>query len=165
MTYRTIGTLRAWVAEFEEHHSLGASAIRVIPQDGEAEADTGLVAVRLLNSPTEIYIEPPARAREEWMITFEPRTEYVRLRSADVELMATGVSTLAQLCSFLQLKSDRFGFEPEITAKIAKRKNPAWRVYELPISYSGRTYEDGKKIGLKDAFTAFYCIVRYWLFD
>jgi glycosyltransferase involved in cell wall biosynthesis len=65
----------------------------------------------------------------------------------------------------IRLKSDRFGFEPEITAKIAKRKNPAWRVYELPISYSGRTYEDGKKIGLKDAFSAFYCIVRYWLFD
>lgn len=65
----------------------------------------------------------------------------------------------------ITLKSDRFGFEPEVTAKIAKRKNPAWRIYEVPISYSGRTYEEGKKIGLKDAFGAFYCIVRYWLFD
>jgi glycosyltransferase involved in cell wall biosynthesis len=65
----------------------------------------------------------------------------------------------------LQLKSNRFGFEPEITAKIAKHREPAWRVYEVPISYSGRTYEEGKKIGLKDAFTAFYCIIRYWLFN
>jgi glycosyltransferase involved in cell wall biosynthesis len=65
----------------------------------------------------------------------------------------------------LNLRSNRFGFEPEITAKIARKKNPAWRIYEVPISYSGRTYEEGKKIGLKDAFTALYCILRYWKFD
>jgi glycosyltransferase involved in cell wall biosynthesis len=65
----------------------------------------------------------------------------------------------------MALKSNRFGFEPEVTAKIAKKKNPSWRIYEVPISYSGRTYEEGKKIGLKDAFQAFFCIVRYWLAD
>ena len=65
----------------------------------------------------------------------------------------------------VQLKSNRFGFEPEITAKIAKGRNPKWRVFEIPISYSGRTYEEGKKIGLKDAFSALYCIFRFWLFD
>jgi glycosyltransferase involved in cell wall biosynthesis len=65
----------------------------------------------------------------------------------------------------ITLKSNRFGFEPEITAKIARKRNPSWRVYEVPISYSGRTYEEGKKIGLKDAFTALYCILRYWKFD
>jgi glycosyltransferase involved in cell wall biosynthesis len=65
----------------------------------------------------------------------------------------------------IKLKSNRFGFEPEFTAKIARRRNPDWRVYEVPISYSGRTYEEGKKIGLKDAFTALYCIIRYWMFD
>jgi hypothetical protein len=65
----------------------------------------------------------------------------------------------------IHLKSNRFGFEPEVTAKIAKKKNPAWRIYEVPISYSGRTYEEGKKIGLKDAFNALYCIVRYWFRD
>src|SRR5207248_1994297 len=59
----------------------------------------------------------------------------------------------------IQLKSNRFGFEPEVTAKVAKKKGPAWRVYEVPISYSGRTYEEGKKIGLKDAIQAFFCIV------
>jgi glycosyltransferase involved in cell wall biosynthesis len=65
----------------------------------------------------------------------------------------------------INLKSNRFGFEPEITAKVARKKNPPWRVYEIPISYSGRTYEEGKKIGLKDAFTALFCILRYWKFD
>jgi glycosyltransferase involved in cell wall biosynthesis len=57
------------------------------------------------------------------------------------------------------LKSNRFGFEPEFTAKIAKKK---LRIYEIPISYSGRTYEEGKKIGLKDAIQAMFCIVRFW---
>jgi len=70
-----------------------------------------------------------------------------------------------EVLSKLKLKSNRFGFEPEITAKIAKKRDPAWRVYEVPISYSGRTYEEGKKIGLKDAFTALYCIIRFWLMD
>jgi glycosyltransferase involved in cell wall biosynthesis len=62
----------------------------------------------------------------------------------------------------MTLKSNRFGFEPEFTAKIAKKK---LRIYEIPISYSGRTYEEGKKIGLKDAIQAMFCIVRYWLAD
>ncbi len=65
----------------------------------------------------------------------------------------------------IALKSNRFGFEPEITAKVARKKNPSWRMFEVPISYSGRTYEDGKKIGLKDAFTALYCIIRFSMFD
>ncbi len=63
----------------------------------------------------------------------------------------------------ITLRSDRFGFEPEVTAKVAKSRR--WRVYEIPVSYSGRTYEEGKKIGFRDALNAFYCIVRYWLFD
>jgi glycosyltransferase involved in cell wall biosynthesis len=65
----------------------------------------------------------------------------------------------------LRLRSNRFGFEPEITAKVARCSRPVWRIYEVPISYSGRTYEEGKKIGLRDALNALYCIVRYWLFD
>ncbi len=56
------------------------------------------------------------------------------------------------------LKQDRFGFEPEITAKIARRN---LRIYELSISYSGRPYEEGKKIGWRDGVKALYCIVRY----
>ena len=62
----------------------------------------------------------------------------------------------------ITIKQNRFGVEPELTAKIARRR---WRIYEMPISYSGRDYSEGKKIGLKDAFNALYCIVRYWLAD
>jgi glycosyltransferase involved in cell wall biosynthesis len=58
----------------------------------------------------------------------------------------------------IDIKQDRFGFEPEITAKLARRKQ---RILELPIRYNGRSYEEGKKIGLRDAFNALYCIVRY----
>jgi hypothetical protein len=65
----------------------------------------------------------------------------------------------------MTLRSDRFGFEPEVTAKVARRRPQPWRVYEVPISYSGRTYEEGKKIGLKDAFNALWCILRYRYFD
>jgi glycosyltransferase involved in cell wall biosynthesis len=60
------------------------------------------------------------------------------------------------------LKQDRFGFEPEITAKIARRR---LRIYEQSISYSGRTYEQGKKIGWRDGFKALWCIIRYAIAD
>ena len=59
----------------------------------------------------------------------------------------------------LKLKEKRFGFEPEVTAKIAKIKGI--RIYEVGISYYGRTFEEGKKIGWKDGFRAIYCILRY----
>ncbi|BCA56890.1 glycosyl transferase [Nitrospira sp. KM1] len=62
----------------------------------------------------------------------------------------------------LFLKSDRFGFEPEFTMKIAKR---GYRLYEVPISYHGRTYREGKKIGWKDGIAALYTIVRFRFFD
>jgi glycosyltransferase involved in cell wall biosynthesis len=62
----------------------------------------------------------------------------------------------------ISLKENRFGFEPEVTAKIARIKNI--RVYEVGISYYGRTYEEGKKIGWKDGFRAIYCILKYGLF-
>ena len=62
----------------------------------------------------------------------------------------------------IQIKSNRFGFEPEITVKIAKI---GCRIFEVPISYYGRTYKEGKKITWKDGFAAFYCLLRYRLMD
>jgi glycosyltransferase involved in cell wall biosynthesis len=58
----------------------------------------------------------------------------------------------------IQIEEDRFGFEPEITAKVAKMR---CRIYEVGISYAGRTYEEGKKIGWKDGFRAIWCIFKY----
>jgi len=59
----------------------------------------------------------------------------------------------------LNLKENRFGFEPEVTAKISRI--PRISIYEIGISYYGRTYEDGKKIGWKDGVRAIYCILKY----
>ena len=68
----------------------------------------------------------------------------------------------AEIIKAISLKEERFGFEPEVTAKIARIPNI--RIYEVGISYYGRTYEEGKKIGWKDGFRAIYCILKYGLF-
>lgn len=62
----------------------------------------------------------------------------------------------------LPLKQNRFGFEPEVTAKLARRR---YRVVEAPIGYNARGYDEGKKIGVRDLFNAIYCIIRYGLAD
>ena len=63
-----------------------------------------------------------------------------------------------EIIQSIQIEENRFGFEPEITAKVAKLRVP---IYEIAISYHGRTYEEGKKIGWKDGFRAIWCIVKY----
>ena len=68
----------------------------------------------------------------------------------------------ADIVKRLDLKSNRFGFEPEVTAKVARL---GVRVFEVPISYYGRTYEEGKKIGWKDGVNALGCIGRYAILD
>lgn len=67
-----------------------------------------------------------------------------------------------EIIQSIDIKENSFGIEPEITAKIARKKV---RLYEIGISYHGRTYEEGKKIGLKDAFRAVWAIVRYNMFS
>jgi len=67
----------------------------------------------------------------------------------------------APVLKSLNLREDRFGFEPEVTAKLAKAR---CRIYEVGISYNGRTYSEGKKVNWKDGFHAIYAIVRYNLF-
>jgi Glycosyl transferase family 2 len=74
-----------------------------------------------------------------------------------------------EIIQAITLKSDRFGFEPEVTAKVARFTLPAkddqparkCRIYEIPVSYHGRTYAEGKHIGVKDGFQALWCIVKY----
>lgn len=68
-----------------------------------------------------------------------------------------------EIIQSLNLKENRFGFEPEVTAKVSRI--PKIRIYEIGISYYGRTYEEGKKIGWKDGFRAIYCIFKYNLFS
>ena len=64
----------------------------------------------------------------------------------------------AEVIKGITVEEDRFGIEPELTAKVAKQR---LRIYEVPVSYQGRTYEEGKKIGWKDGVRALYCILKY----
>ena len=90
------------------------------------------------------------------------------LSNAMTNLNLTDMETCYKLFSSdviksIDLKENRFGFEPEVTAKIARI--PKIRIYEVGISYYGRTYDEGKKIGWKDGFRAIYCILKYNLFS
>ena len=90
------------------------------------------------------------------------------LSNAMTNLNLTDMETCYKLFSSeviksIDLKENRFGFEPEVTAKISRI--PKIRIYEVGISYFGRTYDEGKKIGWKDGFRAIYCILKYNLFS
>lgn len=93
-----------------------------------------------------------------WLTLFSD--VFTNLKLTDME---TGYKVFRrEVLKAIELKSNRFGFEVEITAKIAKHK---WRIYEVPISYAGRTYEEGKKITWKDGIQALWCIVRFRMTD
>jgi glycosyltransferase involved in cell wall biosynthesis len=85
---------------------------------------------------------------------------FTGLRLTDMETCHKAFRT--DVIRNLPLKQDRFGFEPEVTAKLARRK---YRITETPSSYKPRGYAEGKKIGIRDAFNAFYCIARYGFAD
>ncbi len=82
---------------------------------------------------------------------------FTNLNLSDMETCYKMFNT--KMIQGIKLKEKRFGFEPEVTAKISKIKGI--RIYEVGISYYGRTYEDGKKIGWKDGVRAIYCIIKY----
>jgi len=85
---------------------------------------------------------------------------FTNLNMSDME---TGYKLFkSKVIKSIELKEDSFGIEPEITVKLAKKN---YNFYEVPISYRGRSYAEGKKITLKDAFVAIYCIIRYKFFN
>jgi glycosyltransferase involved in cell wall biosynthesis len=86
---------------------------------------------------------------------------FTNLNLTDMETCYKMMNT--KIAQGLQLKEKRFGFEPEVTAKLSRV--PKVRIYEVGISYYGRTYEEGKKIGWKDGFRAIYCILKYNVFS
>lgn len=86
---------------------------------------------------------------------------FTNLNLTDMETCYKLIET--KTAQSLNLKENRFGFEPEITAKLSRV--PKIRIYEVGISYYGRTYEEGKKIGWKDGFRAIYCIIKYNMFS
>lgn len=86
---------------------------------------------------------------------------FTNLNLTDMETCYKLIRT--DIAQSLNLKENRFGFEPELTAKLSRV--PEIRIYEVGISYYGRTYEEGKKIGWRDGFRAIYCIVKYNIFS
>ena len=86
---------------------------------------------------------------------------YTNLNLTDMETCYKLFRT--EMIQGIRLKEKRFGFEPEVTAKVSRIKNV--RIYEVGISYYGRTYAEGKKINWKDGFRAIYCIIKYNLFS
>ena len=77
--------------------------------------------------------------------------------------METGMKAMKlEVLQKLRFEQDRFGFEPEVTAKLARLRIP---IYEVPISYYGRTYEEGKKIGWRDGLKALWCILKYGIWS
>lgn len=86
---------------------------------------------------------------------------FTNLNLTDMETCYKLIRT--DIAQSLNLKEQRFGFEPELTAKLSRVKEV--RIYEVGISYYGRTYEEGKKIGWKDGFRAIYCILKYNIFS
>ena len=85
---------------------------------------------------------------------------FTNLNLTDMETCYKLMDT--KIAQSLTLKENRFGFEPELTARLARI--PKIRIYEVGVSYYGRTYEEGKKIGWRDGFRAIYCILKYNLF-
>ena len=85
---------------------------------------------------------------------------FTNLNLTDMETCYKMIRT--DIAKKLNLQEQRFGFEPEVTAKLSRIKNI--RIYEVGISYYGRTYQEGKKIGWRDGLHAIFCIIKYGLF-
>lgn len=113
MPFRSQHTLEAWLDEFGRlGYPLGTS-LKVIQQDGDGGADTGLVGVALGSSPTGAYIQPERVGSTRWVVTFEPRDTPVVLDSAALMHLSSELATVSALCAFLQAKSNEFAGEDE----------------------------------------------------
>lgn len=105
MTFRSEHTLQAWLEEFEGLGYPIAGSLRVIPQDGDSGANTGLVAVHLVNATTVTYIQPEAPDSHRWVVTLEPRETAIVLDAPRLLGLSSELAVASTLCAFLQAKS------------------------------------------------------------
>jgi glycosyltransferase involved in cell wall biosynthesis len=147
-----------------------ATAEFVVVQDADLEydpADYGLLLEPLLSGQADVVFgsrfisDRPHRVLYFWhsvgnRVLTTASNAFTNLNLTDMETCYKVFRR--EVIQGLDLREDRFGFEPEVTAKVAKGR---WRVYEVGISYYGRTYAEGKKIGWRDGLHAARCIVRY----
>ncbi|HSM23662.1 MAG TPA: glycosyltransferase family 2 protein [Anaerolineaceae bacterium] len=169
---------------FEQPHNMGkGAALRrgfaeatgdiILIQDADLEYDPGdypTLLKPILDGKADVvygsrFLGGPHRVMFFWHYVGNQFLTLLSNLSTNLNLtdMETGYKVfLAKVIKEVPLKSNRFGFEPEVTAKVARR---GWRMFETPISYFGRSYAEGKKIGWKDGFQAIYCIIRYGIAD
>lgn len=102
MPFRSLTTLESWLDEFRRDYPALAGRLRVVPQDGEDDADTGLIVVELVDAPTVIYLQPDPETSDRWVVTLESRDEAVTLEAEQLRALAADLGLVSQLCTFLQ---------------------------------------------------------------